>query len=167
MKIIVAVDCEWGIGNKGDLLIKIPQDMKFFREKTLGKIIVMGRKTLGGFPGGKPLKGRVNIVLSSSIQPQDGITVCKSKEDLFKILREYDTDDVYIIGGGTVYREFLPYCDTAYVTKICRNFEKDTYFPNLDKESGWEMTDESDPYEWEGTEFSFTVYKNRNPQKNS
>ena len=163
MKIIVCVDANWGIGYKNELLVRIPSDQKFFRETTTGKVVVMGRKTLESFPGGKPLKNRVNIVLSSSDKTskvEDEIYV-KSIDDCLEILKQYNEDDIYIIGGASIYKQFLPYCDTAYVTKVDREFSADTYFPNLDKDDEWEIVSESDEQTYFDNTVAFLTYKRK------
>ena len=145
MNIIVAVDENWAIGYRGDLLVRIPADHKMFRNETIGKVVVLGRKTMDTFPGGLPLAGRTNIVLTRNpeYQVKDAIVV-HSVEELLAELKNYDTKDVYVIGGDSVYSQLLPYCDTAHVTKIDRSYEADTYFPNLDASGEWEITAESD-----------------------
>ena len=163
MKIIVCVDANWGIGYKNELLVRIPSDQKFFRETTTGKVVVMGRKTLESFPGGKPLKNRVNIVLSSSDKTskvEDEIYV-KTIDDCLEILKQYNEDDIYIIGGASIYKQFLPYCNTAYVTKVDREFSADTYFPNLDKDDEWEIVNESDEQTYFDNTFAFLTYKRK------
>lgn len=160
MKLIAAVDENWGIGHKNNLLISIPRDMKFFREKTKDSVVVMGRKTLESFPGGNPLKNRVNIVLTSNRDYHKGDSVIVN--DIKGILDEvdkYKEKDVYVIGGGQIYKMLLPYCDTAYITKIFHSFEADTFFPDLDLDSEWEITDESEIYDHEGMSFAFITYK--------
>ena len=123
MKAILAADKNWGIGYNNHLLVSIPSDMKFFRQTTTGKVVVMGRKTLESFPNGMPLKNRTNIVLTGNqnYQVKDAIVV-HSEDELMEELKKYETDDIYVIGGESVYRMMLPYCDTAYVTKIDRAF---------------------------------------------
>ena len=163
MKIIVCVDANWGIGYKNELLVRIPSDQKFFRETTTGKVVVMGRKTLESFPGGKTLKNRVNIVLSSSDKTskvEDEIYV-KTIDDCLEILKQYNEDDIYIIGGASIYKQFLPYCNTAYVTKVDREFSADTYFPNLDKDDEWEIVNESDEQTYFDNTFAFLTYKRK------
>ena len=163
MKIIVCVDANWGIGYKNELLVRIPSDQKFFRETTTGKVVVMGRKTLESCPGGTPLKNRVNIVLSSSDKTskvEDEIYV-KTIDDCLEILKQYNEDDIYIIGGASIYKQFLPYCDTAYVTKVDREFSADTYFPNLDKDDEWEIVSESDEQTYFDNTFAFLTYKRK------
>lgn len=167
MKMIVAVDREWGIGNKGDLLARVREDLFFFRDKTKGKTVVLGSNTLATFPGGKVLKNRVNIVLHPSPDyAPEGATVAHSLDELFEILKGYNSDDVFIIGGASVYRQMLPYCDTAYVTKFDKSYEKDVYIPNLDESDEWELTEVSEPHVSNpetdtegGLCFSFCTYK--------
>ncbi|HJB46836.1 MAG TPA: dihydrofolate reductase [Candidatus Mediterraneibacter surreyensis] len=162
MKAILAADKNWGIGYNNHLLVSIPSDMKFFRQTTTGKVVVMGRKTLESFPNGMPLKNRTNIVLTGNqnYQVKDAIVV-HSEDELMEELKKYDTDDIYVIGGESVYRMMLPYCDTAYVTKIDRAFQADTFFPNLDEMDEWEMTEESEEQTCFDLEFCFTKYERR------
>ncbi len=162
MKAILAADKNWGIGYNNHLLVSIPSDMKFFRQTTTGKVVVMGRKTLESFPNGMPLKNRTNIVLTGNqnYQVKDAIVV-HSEDELMEELKKYDTDDVYVIGGESVYRMMLPYCDTAYVTKIDRAFQADTFFPNLDEMDEWVMTEESEEQTCFDLEFCFTKYERR------
>ena len=145
MNLIVAVDNNWAIGNKNQLLISIPNDQKHFREETTGKVVVLGRKTLSTFPQGLPLKNRTNIILSKdpNFKVKDALVV-HSVEELLEQLKQYDSEDVYIIGGESIYRQMLPYCDVAHVTKIDYSYEADTYFPNLDKDEEWVITADSD-----------------------
>lgn len=136
MKLIVAVDREWNIGNKGDLLFRLPLDMKFFRTQTSGKIVVMGRKTLESFPNSKPLKNRVNIVLSRDKNYSvEGAVVVADTDELKDVLKQYDTDDVYVIGGEAIYRLLLPLCDTALITHVdAVAGEADKKFPKLSED---------------------------------
>ena len=145
MKMILSADRNWAIGKDNKLLVKIPADMKMFREKTTGKAVVMGRKTLESFPNGLPLKNRTNIVLTrkQEYKVKDAI-VAHSKAELDIELKKYDSDDIYIIGGESIYRMLLDECDTAYVTKIDYAYEADTYFPNLDEDVNWEIVEESE-----------------------
>lgn len=160
MKLIVAVDSNWGIGNKNKLLVSIPADMKQFREKTTGHVVVMGRKTLESFPAGAPLKNRTNIVLTGnkSYKAKDAIVV-HTKEEVLETLKEYDSDDIYVIGGQSIYEMMLPYCDTAYVTKIDHAYQADTYFPNLDEMDDWRMTNESEEQTCFDLEYVFAEYQ--------
>ena len=129
MNLIAAADENWAIGKDGGLLAHLPGDMKFFRETTKEKVVVMGRKTLESFPGKKPLKNRVNIVLTRNTDyAPEGVTLCGSVEEALELLKQYDSEDVFIIGGGTVYRAFLPYCKKAYITHIFHTFLRIRYF---------------------------------------
>lgn len=161
MKLIVAVDNRWGIGYKGDLLYSIPQDQKFVREMTTGKVIVMGHSTLKSFPGGKPLKNRINVVLSRDENLLiNGAKVCHSIEELFSEIMKYESDNVFVFGGEAVYKMLIDYCDTAYVTKVNDEKPADSYFVDIDAKDNWELSGSSPVYEYEGTEFSFKEYRN-------
>lgn len=162
MNLIVAVDKNWAIGLNNKLLVRIPSDQKFFREETTGKVVVLGRKTLETFPGGLPLKNRTNIILSTdkNYKVKDAVVV-HSIEELLEELKQYDSKDVYIIGGESVYREMLPYCDTAHVTKIDHAYEADTYFPNLDELPEWNITAASEEQTYFDLEFEFVKYEKR------
>ncbi len=145
MKIIVAADNNWAIGNQGELLVSIPGDHKMFRMETTGKVVVLGRKTLSTFPEGRPLKNRTNIIMSrdESLTVKDAIVV-HSVEELLDKVKAYDTNDVYIIGGASIYEQMLPYCDTAIVTKIDTSYEAVAFFPNLDMYPDWTIVIESE-----------------------
>jgi len=160
MNLIVAVDKNWAIGLKGDLLVSIPQDMKFFRETTKGKVVAMGRKTLESFPNGLPLKNRVNIVLTSdkNYKVKDAVIV-HSVEEMVAELQKYNEEDIFVIGGETVYRQLLPYCKKAYITKIDHAYHADTHFPNLDEDPAWEMTGISEEQTYFDLEYVFTIYE--------
>ncbi len=145
MILMTAVDRHWAIGRNNQLLVSIPHDQKRFRDMTLGKVIVMGRKTLESLPGGQPLYGRTNIVLTTNPDYRvKGAQVCCGVKECLCLLDQYPPEDIYIIGGESIYRQFLPYCDQAEVTWIDFTYAADTYFPNLDQLPEWEMTDESD-----------------------
>ena len=160
MNLIVAVDNNWAIGNKNELLISIPNDHKHFREETTGKVVVLGRKTLQTFPQGLPLKNRTNIILSKdpSYKVKDA-TVVHSVEELLEELKQYDDEDVYIIGGESIYRQLLPYCNVAHVTKIDHEYEADTFFPNLDEDEAWEITADSDEQTYFDIPYQFLKYE--------
>ena len=162
MNAIVAADKNWGIGYKNTLLISIPSDMKFFRQTTMNHVVVMGRKTLESFPNGLPLAKRTNIVLT---RDQDykvkGAILVHSEEELLEELKKYEEDDIFVIGGGSVYEMMLPYCNTVYVTKIDFAYQADTYFPNLDEMPEWEMTEESEEQTCFDIEFAFTKYERK------
>ncbi len=159
MKAIVAVDKKWGIGKNNDLLFSIPEDMKFFRSKTSGKIVVMGANTLRSFPGGNPLKNRANIVLSSTIKRNDCIVV-ETLDKLKKELLKYPQDDVYIIGGARFYQTMMPYVSEAFVTKVDADGKADVFFPNLDQTDGWELSEKGQEIETGGYKISFNTYVN-------
>lgn len=160
MNIIVAVDNNWAIGNKGRLLVSIPNDMKHFREETTGKVIVLGRKTLETFPQGMPLAGRTNIILSANpkFQVKGGIVV-HSIPELLEELKQYEDRDVYLVGGESLYRSLLPYCDVAHVTKIDHDYEADAYFPNLDNDPEWRITADSDEQTYFDLPYVFQRYE--------
>lgn len=160
MNLIVAVDENWAIGYKNQLLVRIPNDMKQFRETTTGKVVVLGRKTLETFPGGSPLKNRTNIILSRNpdYKVNDAIVV-NSVEELLEELKKYDSEDVFIIGGDSIYKQMLPYCDVAHVTKIDHAYEADTYFPNLDEEPQWHITADSDEQVYFDLTYHFVRYE--------
>ena len=160
MNLIVAVDKNWAIGNDNKLLVSIPQDMKFFRETTMGKVVVMGRKTLESFQGGQPLKKRTNIVLTrdKNYQVKDAIVV-NTVDELLQELKKYDEEEIYVIGGESIYRQMLPYCKVAHVTKINHAYEADTYFPNLDEKDEWVVTGVSDEQTYFDLEYEFVRYE--------
>lgn len=162
MNLIVAVDKNWAIGNKNQLLVRIPADQKFFRETTTGKIVVMGRKTLESFPNGLPLKNRTNIVLTSDRSyAVPGAVVVHSMDELHEELKKYPSGDIFVIGGETVYRQLLDECDTAHITKIDYAFEADTYFPNLDERDDWEITADSEEQTYFDLEYYFYKYERK------
>lgn len=162
MNIIAAVDNNWAIGNKDDLLVRIPNDQKFFREETTGKVVVLGRKTLATFPQGMPLPNRKNIILSQKPDFQvKNATVVHSVEELLEELKQYPSEDVYIIGGESVYRQLLPYCDVCHITKINKTYAADRYFPNLDHMPEWEITGESDEQTYFDLEYVFQKYERK------
>lgn len=159
MNLIVAVDNNWAIGNKNQLLVRIPNDHKHFREETTGKVVVLGRKTLETFPQGLPLKNRTNIILSKdrNYQVKDAIVV-HSIEELLEELKKYADEDIYIIGGDSVYKQMLPYCNVAHVTKIDHEYEADAYFPNLDKDEEWKIVADSEEQTYFDIAYQFLKY---------
>ena len=163
MNLIVAVDNNWAIGLRGGLLVRIPNDHKNFRQETMGKVVVLGRKTLETFPQGMPLGGRTNIILSSNkeYKVKDAYVV-HSEEELLEELKKYNDDEVYIIGGSSVYEMMLPYCDTAYVTQIDHAYEADAYFPNLDLMEDWELTYEGEEQTYFDIAYKFLKYESKN-----
>ncbi len=162
MNAIVAVDNNWAIGCKNSLLVRIPADHKNFRQETTGKVVVLGRKTLETFPQGMPLPNRKNIILSANpdYQVKDAVVV-HNKEELDVELQKYPTEDVYIIGGESVYRMMLPECDVVHVTKIDHDYEADAYFPNLDEDGEWEITAESDEQTYFDLPYYFVKYERK------
>ena len=160
MNLIAAVDKNWAIGKENKLLVSIPADMKFFRETTTGKVVVMGRKTLESFPNGLPLKNRVNVVLThdENYKVSDAIIV-HSMDELHEELKKYNSEDIYIIGGETIYRQMLDECDVAHITKIDFAYDADAYFPNLDERSEWKVTADSEEQTYFDLEYYFYKYE--------
>ncbi|MCI6690025.1 MAG: dihydrofolate reductase [Clostridiaceae bacterium] len=162
MNLIVNVDSNWAIGYRGKLLVSIPEDMKFFRSETTGKVVVLGRKTLDTFPGGQPLKNRTNIILTRNPNYQvKGAIICHSVEEVLEELKKYNSEDVYIIGGDSIYKEFLPYCDVAHVTRTDHVYDADAWFPNLEEDPAWVLTGESEEKTYFDLEFRFCRYERR------
>lgn len=163
MNLIVAVDENWAIGNKNELLISIPADHKFFRQETTGKVVILGRKTLETFPQGLPLKNRINIIMSTNedYRVKDAIVV-HNLDELLSQIEKYDTKDVYVVGGESVYRLLLPYCDTAHVTKIDHAYEADAYFPDLDAMPEWKITADSEEQTYFDITYHFLKYERIN-----
>lgn len=162
MNIIVAVDEKWGIGYKNELLVRIPADQRFFRETTTGNVVIMGRKTLESFPGGQPLKNRTNIVITSKedYQLKDAIVV-HSVEEALEQVKDVPSENVYVIGGASIYEQMLSLCDTAHVTKVNYTYQADTYFPDLDEMPEWEITGESEEQTYYDLEYTFVKYEKR------
>lgn len=166
MNLIVCADRNWAIGNNNKLLVSIPKDMKSFREMTTGKVIILGRKTLATFPGGRPLDSRTNIILSSDKKYKvDGAVVVNSIDELLKEISKYDSDDIYVCGGESVYRQLIPYCDVAHVTRIDHAYDADTYFPNLDDSDEWEIEVESDEEVYFDVTYTFVKYRRTSAAK--
>ena len=165
MKLIVAVDEKWGIGKNGDLLLSIPDDMLYYRATTRGKVVVMGYTTLLSLPKSKPAPGRLNLVLADIKGLRvPGAVVCGNMEQLHRMIGCFHPDDVFDIGGGSMYRQLLPYCSDAHITKMRFDGEADTYIPNLDESDGWYVADESELKDHEGLQYSFVVYHNEAPK---
>lgn len=168
MKAIAAVSTDWAIGKDNSLLFSIPEDMKYFRAATKGNVVVMGRKTLESFPGGKPLPYRMNIVLTGNREyDAKGAAVVCSVEELLELLKNYDTENVFVIGGGKIYKELLPWIDTALITKVEEHRPADTFFPNLDLDHDWEIADCSGEKEHEGIRFRFVTYQRKGKKHES
>ena len=160
---IVHIDKEWGIGKGNDMMFSLPKDMKFFRETTMGHTVVMGGNTLRSFPNQKPLKNRVNIVLTRG-HVCDECIIVHSYDELKTAMKERKNDDIFVIGGGEIYKELLPYCDGAYVTKVDAVGGAEVFFPNLDEDENFICEKESEPIEDNGHTIRFTYYKNNNPK---
>ncbi len=159
IRAIVHADKEWGIGKNNDMMFSLPKDMKFFRETTLGHTVVMGGNTLRSFPNGKPLKNRENIVLSRG-QVRDDCVIVRSYDELFAKLKERQNQDVYVIGGGEIYKALLPYCEEVLVTKVDAVGGASVFFPNLDKLENFTCVYESEKIEDNGNTIRFTTYRN-------
>ena len=158
---IVHADKEWGIGKGNDMMFSLPKDMKFFRETTMGHTVVMGGKTLRSFPGQKPLKNRVNIVLSRG-QVRDDCIIVPSYEALKNEMKARQNEDIFVIGGGEIYKELLPYCHGAYVTKVDAIGGAEVFFPNLDLHPDFICVEEGEPIDDNGLTIRFTKYQNQN-----
>ncbi len=166
MNMIVAVDANWAIGNKGSLLVRIPADHKMFRNETIGKTVVLGRKTLETFPQKQPLSGRTNIILTRNPDYKAGdALIAHSLEELLGMLKDIPDEEIYIIGGSSVYDMMLPYCDTVHVTKIDHEYEADAYFPNLDESDEWEIKADSDEQVYFDLTYRFLKYRRLNNTK--
>lgn len=162
MNLIAAVDKNWAIGRNNKLLVSIPDDMKFFRETTTGKVVVMGRKTLESFPGKRPLKNRVNIVLTNDQSYQvDGTVIVHDMDELHEELKKYDSEDIYVIGGESIYRQLLDECDVAHITRIDFAYEADAWFPNLDEKEEWVVTADSEEQTYFDLEYYFYKYEKK------
>lgn len=164
MNIIVAVDKKWGIGNKGKLLVSIPRDKKLFREETTGKVIIMGHNTLLSLPGSQPLAGRKNIVLSRDKSLSiKGATVLNSVDACIDYLKKNNIkdSDVFVIGGESVYNDFLPYCDIAHITYIDYEYEADRHFLNLDISNEWSLVLETEEETYFDIPYTFRLYKRK------
>ena len=160
MDMIVAVDENWRIGINGGMLTSIPEDMKFFRTMTKNSVVVMGRKTLESFPNGMPLPRRTNIVLTRDEDYKvKGAVIVHSKEELLEELKNYADEDIFIIGGESIYRMMLPYCNVAYVTRTDYAYDADTYFPNLDEMSEWKLTSIGEEETYFDIEYRFLKYE--------
>ena len=162
MNLIVAADSRWGIGKNGGLLADLPTDMKYFREHTRDKVVVMGRKTLESLPGKKGLPKRVNFVLTSNPDFEaERCTVVHSEDELWEAVSEYEPDDVFLIGGATLYNRFYKYCDKLYVTKIDADLGADTFIVDFDGDSDFEIISESEPVTENGLTYRFVIYKKK------
>lgn len=160
MNLIAAVDRNWAIGYKNELLVRIPEDQKWFRETTTGKAVIMGRKTLESFPNKSPLKNRLNVVITSDMNYSvPGAVVVHSIDEAVEAVRDYADDDVYVIGGESIYRQMLPLCSTAHITKVDYAYQADAHFPDLDKEESWKITETSDERTYFDIIYEFVKYE--------
>lgn len=164
LKAIVHVDKKWGIGKGNDMMFSLPKDMQFFRSTTLNHTVVMGGNTLRSFPKGAPLKNRTNIVLSRG-QVRDDCIIVRSYEELKEVLKARENEEIFVIGGGEVYRALLPYCSEALVTKVDAVGGAEVFFPNLDEDGNFVCVDEGERIEDNGYTIRFTTYKNKAVQK--
>ena len=167
MKAILHCDKNWGIGKNNNLMFRLAKDMAFFRRTTKGKTVVMGTNTLLSLPGEKPLKDRMNIVLSSSLEKdgRSGFIIASNLEELKAVLLGIDNDEIYVIGGAMVYDLLLPYCDEALVTKVDAVGNADVFFENLDRNPSWELVEEGPPEKDDEFTIRFCRYKNKQPRK--
>ncbi len=159
MNLIFSAGENWELGLKNRLIFRAKADMAHFARHTTGKTVVMGRRTLETLPGGKPLKNRINIVLTTDkdfLAP--GATVVHSVDELLETLKSYRDEDVFVIGGESVYRQLLPYCDKAYATRFLHAVEADCFAPDLDAAEEWSLTESTDINEENGLRFRFDTY---------
>ena len=159
MELIVAVYDDWGIGANGTQPIALSADRKFFRETTRGAMVIVGRKTLADFPGGRPLPNRVNVVLTRQDMAISDVVICHSPEEAVELAKT--AQRAMVIGGGSIYGQMLPYCDTAYVTKVHAQPESDTFFSNLDADPQWEMSQILQSGEENGISYEMCLYKRK------
>lgn len=159
---VLSADKNWGIGYKRDLLVRIPNDMKMFRNLTTDNVIVMGRKTLESFPNGQPLPKRVNIVMTQNPDYKaKGCVIVHNTEELMEELKNYPDKQIYVVGGESIYKELLPYCEEAYVTRIDYEYQADRYFPNLDEDGEWELYEEGEEETFFSIEYFFNKYRRK------
>lgn len=158
MKAIVVADKRWGIGKNNDLLFRLPIDMKHFRKNTLGKVIVMGKNTYNSFPSGA-LPHRVNVVLDNSDKVYTDAVKVRSVDEMLKVVSQYPSDDVFVVGGASVYRQLLDYCDTVIVTKVDSDGDAEVFFPDLDANADWKLTETDGDYTDNGYTLSFNIYR--------
>lgn len=161
MKAILCADENWAIGYRSGVLVSIPGDLRFFREKTEGHVVVMGRKTFASIDH-RALPDRVNIVLTGSAEyTAPGVTFVHSLEELQRELRQYEDDEIFVIGGAAIYEMLLPFCDTVYVTKVAYRYQADTWFPNLDESPEWTLVYESEEQTCFDIEYRFCTYRRK------
>lgn len=160
LRAILHADKNWGIGKSNGLMFRIPADMKFFKETTTGNVVVMGSNTLKSFPGGRPLKDRINIVLYPGGEEREDCKIVRSVDELFGEIKKYPPEKVFVIGGQMMYRTLLPYCDEVLLTKVDAEGDADAFFENLDANPDFKLVYESEPVETNGYLIKFTTYKN-------
>lgn len=162
MNMIAAVDKRWAIGKDGKLLVSIPEDMQLFRQETRGKVVIMGRKTLESLPAGEPLYERKNIVLTKDLSyRKENAVICHSVDEVLEYVKQFNADDVYVIGGESVYEQFLPYCDVAHITKVDYIYDADRHMPNLDADEKWEVTRRSEERTYFDICYEFVEYRRK------
>ena len=159
MNLIVAVYEDWGIGRDGTQPVALSADRKFFRETTRGAMVIVGRRTIEDFPGQKPLPGRVNVALTRSDAEIPGFTVCHSPEEAMELAKS--AEKCFVIGGGSIYKQMLPYCDTAYITRVHTNPGSDTFFPDLDQDENWYLAETLQSGEENGISYKMLLYKRK------
>ena len=159
MELIVAVYDDWGIGRDGTQPIALSADRKFFRETTRGAMVIAGRRTIGDFPGQKPLPGRVNVALTRSKVELPGFTVCASTEEAVELAKT--AQRAMVIGGGSIYKQMLPYCDAAYITKVHVTSESDTFFLNLDEREDWYLAETLMQGKENGIAYEMLLYRKK------
>ena len=159
MELIVAVYDDWGIGKDGTQPVALSADRKFFRRTTKGAMVIVGRRTIEDFPGKQPLPGRVNVALTRRQQEIPGFTVCTSPEEAVQLAKT--AERAMVIGGGSIYRQMLPFCDTAYVTKVHATPESDTFFHNLDADLDWELKEILESGEENGIGYEMCLYRRK------
>ena len=165
MRCIVNVTEDWGIGLGDQLLVTISDDLKRFRQLTQGHTVILGRKTLATFPGGRPLKNRRNLVLSRDpgFAPE-GAEVFRSLPALLDAVRSLPPEDVWVIGGASLYEQLLPYCDGAAVTKTACTIPADRFFPDLDRMPNWRAVSASPVYHDGKLDYRYLDYENTHPR---
>lgn len=159
MNLIVAVYDDWGIGRNGTQPVALTADRKFFRERTKGSMVIVGRRTIEDFPGQKPLPNRVNVALTRQDMDIPGFTVVHSPEEAVALAN--NAECAFVIGGGSIYRQMLPYCDAAYVTKVHCTVDSDTFFQNLDEDPDWALTEVVQSGEENGVAYEMCVYRRK------
>lgn len=159
MKLIVAVYDDWGIGRDGTQPVALSADRKFFREITRGAMVIAGRRTIADFPGQKPLPGRENVVITRNGQEIPGFRLCHSPEEAASLAG--GAEICFVIGGGSIYRQMLPFCDMAYVTKVHIMPESDTFFPDLDRNGEWYCAESLQRGEENGIRYEMLLYRRK------